>query len=147
MRQRMTLQRPDRNGPCWCGSGIKYKHCHQPVEDRILAYQLRGYEVPTRKLLKTPADVEGIKKSAAINMAALDAVAEKIRAGMSTEEINTIVRNNVAQLIEVTDKDGMIRLLSEISEEAAGIDRSILQGDVDRLRTDIAATIEKIGTA
>lgn len=63
------------------------------------------------------------------------------------EEINTIVRNNVAQLIEVTDKDGMIRLLSEISEEAAGIDRSILQGDVDRLRTDIAATIEKIGTA
>ncbi len=93
MRQRMTLQRPDRNGPCWCGSGNKYKHCHQPVEDRILAYQLRGYEVPTRKLLKTPADVEGIKKSAAINMAALDAVAEKIRAGMSTEEINTIVND------------------------------------------------------
>lgn len=23
---------PGRNEPCWCGSGKKYKKCHQPVD-------------------------------------------------------------------------------------------------------------------
>jgi len=22
-----------RNDPCWCGSGVKYKHCHQPIDE------------------------------------------------------------------------------------------------------------------
>ena len=91
MRQRMTLARPERNGPCWCGSGKKYKNCHQPIEDRMLTFQLRGYTVPSRKLLKTQEDIEGIRKSAVINMACLDAVAEKIRPGISTEDINTLI--------------------------------------------------------
>ena len=23
-----------RNEPCWCGSGKKYKHCHQEADER-----------------------------------------------------------------------------------------------------------------
>ena len=26
-------ERPGRNDPCWCGSGKKYKKCHQPVDE------------------------------------------------------------------------------------------------------------------
>jgi methionyl aminopeptidase len=26
--------RPGRNEPCWCGSGKKYKKCHEPDDDR-----------------------------------------------------------------------------------------------------------------
>ena len=26
--------RPNRNDPCWCGSGKKYKHCHMRSDDR-----------------------------------------------------------------------------------------------------------------
>ncbi len=29
--------RPDRNEPCWCGSGRKYKKCHLPEEERAAA--------------------------------------------------------------------------------------------------------------
>ncbi|MBQ7680107.1 MAG: SEC-C domain-containing protein, partial [Butyrivibrio sp.] len=26
----------ERNAPCWCGSGRKYKSCHEAFDDRIL---------------------------------------------------------------------------------------------------------------
>ena len=81
----------ERNDLCWCGSGKKYKKCHMPIEERIILYESKGYEVPDRDILKTIDEIEGIKRSAALNTAVLDEVAENIRAGMSTEEINTIV--------------------------------------------------------
>ena len=42
-------------------------------------------------MLKTPEQIEGIRESGKINIAVLDAVAEKIRPGMSTQEIDDIV--------------------------------------------------------
>jgi uncharacterized protein YecA (UPF0149 family) len=29
--------RPGRNEPCWCGSGRKYKKCHEPEDDKKAA--------------------------------------------------------------------------------------------------------------
>lgn len=26
--------RPSRNELCWCGSGLKYKKCHKPEDDK-----------------------------------------------------------------------------------------------------------------
>lgn len=83
----------DRNDPCWCGSGKKYKKCHLALDEKIKAYELKGYEVPPREIIKNEADIAGMKKAAAINNAVLDLVGEKIHAGMSTEEINTLVHN------------------------------------------------------
>ena len=81
----------DRNAPCWCGSGKKYKKCHLDFDEKIKAYELKGHEVPPREIIKTAADVEGMKKAAVVNNGVLDLVGEKICAGMSTEEINTLV--------------------------------------------------------
>lgn len=47
--------------------------------------------MPTHDLIKTPKDIEGIRESAKINVAVLDYVAEHIKAGMSTEEIDRMV--------------------------------------------------------
>lgn len=81
----------ERNALCWCGSGKKYKKCHMQIEERIQLHKDKGEIVPSRKLLKTPYQIEMIKKSAALNTAVLDAVAEKICIGMSTAEIDRIV--------------------------------------------------------
>lgn len=81
----------DRNAPCWCGSGKKYKKCHLTLDEKIKFYELKGCEVPPRKIIKTEADIAGMKKAAVINNGVLDLVSEKICAGMSTEEINTLV--------------------------------------------------------
>ncbi len=91
----------ERNDPCWCGSGKKYKKCHMPIEEKMQLHADRGEIVPSRKLLKTPFQIEKIKASAELNTKVLDAVAEQIHAGMSTEDIDKIV-------YDVTTKNGGI---------------------------------------
>jgi methionyl aminopeptidase len=77
-----------RNDECWCGSGKKYKKCHLEFDERLQALADAGEEVPTHDLLKTPEDIEGIKRSAAVNVGVLDYVAAHIGEGISTEEID-----------------------------------------------------------
>ncbi|MCR4746619.1 MAG: type I methionyl aminopeptidase [Lachnospiraceae bacterium] len=77
-----------RNDLCWCGSGKKYKSCHLMFDDKIKRIHDAGHKVPTHKMLKSAADIQGIKDSAKINIACLDYVAEHIKAGISTQEID-----------------------------------------------------------
>ena len=77
-----------RNDPCWCGSGKKYKSCHAAFDDKIKKYRDQGITVPDHRLLKTPAQIEKIKESCKVNVAVLDYVAEHIREGITTEEID-----------------------------------------------------------
>ena len=79
---------PGRNDVCWCGSGKKYKKCHMDFDRRLHEYELAGAEVPSHSLLKTPEQLAGIRESAKINIAVLDYVAQHIRAGITTEEID-----------------------------------------------------------
>ena len=58
-----------------------------------MALEAKGAMVPKRSLIRTPEEIEGIKKSGVINTAILDLVGEKIHAGMSTLEIDEIVHN------------------------------------------------------
>lgn len=80
-----------RNDLCWCGSHKKYKSCHLTFDEKIESYAQKGVRIPSHKIIKTPAQIEGIRESGKINTAILDLVAEKIHEGMSTEEINTLV--------------------------------------------------------
>lgn len=58
------------------------------MDKRIMAWEARGKLVPRRELVKTPAQIEGIRRAGKLNTAVLDHVAEQIRAGVSTEDIN-----------------------------------------------------------
>lgn len=80
-----------KNAPCWCGSGKKYKHCHEEFDNTINILKLQGQRVPDHKLIKNQEDIKLIKKAAKINNAVLDLVGEKIHAGMSTEDIDNLV--------------------------------------------------------
>ena len=87
------------NDKCWCGSGKTYKECHFEF-DRILTKMSKNHKMitPSRDLIKTEKDVLGIKEAAKINTAVLDEVAKIIRAGISTEEINTLVHNKTIEM-------------------------------------------------
>ncbi|MBR5804273.1 MAG: type I methionyl aminopeptidase [Bacteroidaceae bacterium] len=61
------------------------------LDKKVLYYQEKGYLVPTRKLIKTPEQIEGIRRSGVINTGVLDLIASEIRAGMSTAEIDRLV--------------------------------------------------------
>lgn len=77
-----------RNDPCWCKSGKKYKACHAGFDEKLQRYADMGYMIPDTDIIKIPKDIEGIRRSAKINMAVLDYVGEHIKAGISTQEID-----------------------------------------------------------
>ena len=77
-----------RNSKCWCGSGLKYKNCHEAFDDKVAAFKRKGFKVPGQDIIKTSDQIAKIKESAVINMACLDYVGEHIRAGISTQEID-----------------------------------------------------------
>ena len=61
------------------------------LDKRILNLQNRGHLVPSRKLIKTPEQIEGIRRSGVINTGVLDLVAQEIKEGMSTAQIDKLV--------------------------------------------------------
>jgi methionyl aminopeptidase len=61
------------------------------LDIKLWTLEAKGHIVPDRSLLKTPQQIEAIKKSAALNTAVLDHVAAHIKAGMSTAEIDKLV--------------------------------------------------------
>lgn len=85
------MQLPERNQPCWCGSGRKYKKCHWAFDEKLKMYENQGILVPSHELIKTPGQIEKIKESAKINIAILDYVAEHIQEGVTTQEIDNWV--------------------------------------------------------
>jgi methionyl aminopeptidase len=82
------LPTPGRNDKCWCGSGLKYKKCHQKNDLHMEVLVGQGFEVLPRDLLKTAEDIEGIKRSAEVNIGVLDYVGEHIQAGVTTQQID-----------------------------------------------------------
>ena len=82
------FRRIGKNDPCWCGSGKPYCECHMTFDQKISRARFAGHEVPSHKIIKTPAQIEGIRESGKLNVAILDYVAEHIKAGITTEEID-----------------------------------------------------------
>ena len=82
-----------RNDACWCGSGKKYKKCHAAFDVHMEELYEQGFLLPYHDTLKGPHDIEGIKRSAEINIGILDYVAEHIGPGVTTEQIDQWVYN------------------------------------------------------
>ncbi len=92
------MEKIERNAPCWCGSGKKYKVCHAAFDDKLKKYEKEPFPIPTRDLIKNETQIEGIRASSRINIAVLDYVAEHIRMGMSTAEIDDMVYRKTTEL-------------------------------------------------
>lgn len=66
--------------------------------DNVEKYRKLGFEVPKPEMIKTEQDIEGIRIAGVVNNKVLDEVAKQIHAGMTTEDINTIVHNKTIEL-------------------------------------------------
>ena len=81
-RKTKEIENMERNEPCWCGSGKKYKKCHMAMDEKIALHAEKGEIVPDHSMIKTPEQIEKIRISADLNTAVLDHVAAHIHAGM-----------------------------------------------------------------
>ncbi len=91
MKLKTNLAKIGRNDPCPCGSGSKYKKCclgKAMAPDRdIEALYSNKYGIR----LKKERDIEAIRKAGRLVLETLELVESKIKPGLVTDEINTLV--------------------------------------------------------
>lgn len=92
------FKKPRSTDACWCMSGKPYCECHMEFDKKLEFFRKRHHKVPPRNIIKNEKQLEGMRKSSAINIAVLDYVAEHIKAGISTEEINRMVYEKTTQM-------------------------------------------------
>jgi methionyl aminopeptidase len=63
----------------------------EEIEQKVQQYKRNGYRLPSRKVLRTPKQLEGIRESCKINTGVLDYVSEHIHEGMTTQKIDLLV--------------------------------------------------------
>jgi len=90
-----------RNDLCPCGSGLKYKKCCLRTEKKGNVSLKEKYDRKYGIRIKKHKDIEGIRRAGLIALATLDLVESRLRPGMLTEEVNTLVH-------EFTLKNGAI---------------------------------------
>jgi methionyl aminopeptidase len=79
----------ERNDPCWCGSGDKWKKCHYPVQPTYDFKALaRDYKKRYGIILKTPEQIQGIRNACHLAATILKKTCEKACEGTTTNELN-----------------------------------------------------------
>lgn len=82
-----------RNDPCPCGSGLKYKKCCLATETQNNKDPGALYAQRYKIRLKKQTDILGIRKAGQLVLATFEQITDKIRPGMKTDDINTIVHD------------------------------------------------------
>jgi methionyl aminopeptidase len=80
----------ERNDPCWCGSGKKWKKCHYPSlpNEPVAKRYLKEYGI----LIKTPEQIEKIKAACQVTAKILDTLCQHAKAGITTLELDELSR-------------------------------------------------------
>ena len=78
-----------RNDLCPCGSGRKFKNCcrNKKAEVSVKDEYKKRYDI----VLKTPEQIEGIRRCGELLLSIMDGVEKMIRPGLKTDDINTFV--------------------------------------------------------
>ena len=79
----------ERNDPCWCGSGKKWKKCHYP---QLPTTEAQIYFKKYGIILKNSEQIEGIRHACQITAEILDKLCDMARAGMTTNDLDEASR-------------------------------------------------------
>lgn len=78
----------NRNDPCWCGSGLKWKKCHYPRQSNLSLAEryLKQYHIA----LKTPQQIQKIRRACQVTAQILDALCLAAQSGVTTLELDEL---------------------------------------------------------
>jgi methionyl aminopeptidase len=82
----------ERNAPCFCGSGKKWKKCCSPNLPRGEENLARKYYQSYRILLKTPEQITHIRQACKISANILKSLCEAAKEGVPTIELDRLSR-------------------------------------------------------
>jgi methionyl aminopeptidase len=78
----------ERNDPCWCGSGKKWKKCHYPNETQSSKNLSQFYKDKWGILIKTEKEIIGIRKACRTAATILDLLCEVAQVGVTTNDLD-----------------------------------------------------------
>lgn len=135
-----------RNDPCPCGSGIKYKKCCLGKDLQVNREPGAMYAQRYKIRLKEEADIEGIRKAGQLVLDTFEQIEDKIRPGIKTDEINTIVHEftikNGAQPAPLNYRGFPKSVCVSINEEVChGIPGKRVLMDGDIVNVDITSIL------
>ncbi|MDR2729131.1 MAG: type I methionyl aminopeptidase [Chitinispirillales bacterium] len=85
----------ERNEPCWCGSGKKYKKCHLSIDEQNRTKGSGALPKPPRLkkgLIKSPEQIEIMRRCGRFNGELLDYIKPFIKQGAVTEDLDRMIR-------------------------------------------------------
>ena len=91
------MRKISRNDLCWCGSGKKYKKCHLDSDIKEGKPSNQRLQPPPGVIIKSEEQIAGIRKSCRLTKETLDMVSEKIRPGITTNQINEWVHDYIVR--------------------------------------------------
>jgi len=135
-----------RNDPCPCGSGLKYKKCCLGKDIQVNREPGAQYAQRYKIRLKEEADIEGIRKAGQLVLDTFEQIEDKIRPGIKTDEINTIVHEftveNGAQPAPLNYRGFPKSVCVSINEEVChGIPGKRVLMDGDIVNVDITSIL------
>lgn len=90
MKDTVPVKTLSPNDPCWCGSGRKFKKCHQGRDEQPAA------AVPVVKkhsLILDETERNCMRRACRVNAELMDYIRDFVKPGISTREIDTLVYN------------------------------------------------------
>ncbi len=135
-----------RNDPCPCGSGLKYKKCCLGKDTQVNREPGAQYAQRYKIRLKEETDIEGIRKAGQLVLDTFEQIEDKIRPGIKTDEINTIVHEftveNGAQPAPLNYRGFPKSVCVSINEEVChGIPGKRVLMDGDIVNVDITSVL------
>ncbi len=135
-----------RNDPCPCGSGLKYKKCCLGKDTQVNREPGAQYAQRYKIRLKEDTDIEGIRKAGQLVLDTFEQIEDKIRPGIKTDEINTIVHEftveNGAQPAPLNYRGFPKSVCVSINEEVChGIPGKRVLMDGDIVNVDITSIL------
>lgn len=146
LREKGKTVKVGRNDPCPCGSGIKYKKCCLGKDLQVNRDPGAMYAQRYKIRLKEEADIEGIRKAGQLVLDTFEQIEDKIRPGIKTDEINTIVHeftiDNGAQPAPLNYRGFPKSVCVSINEEVChGIPGKRVLADGDIVNVDITSVL------
>ena len=130
-----------RNDDCWCGSGKKWKKCHFPEESGEESFELlsRRYKKQWGILIKSPEQIEGIRRANHLAARILDEVADHAVEGVTTNELDRMAYEKILAAGAIPASLGygqppfpksLCTSLNEVICHGIPDDRPLHQGDI-----------------
>ena len=140
----------ERNDPCFCGSGKKYKKCHYPEKPPqdisvIKEKYLKQYGI----IIKDETQIIGIRKSCQTAAKILDLLCKEAKAGMTTNEIDILSQKHHKEFLATPaplgygDPPFPKTICTSINEVIChGIPNNIPLKDGDIVNIDVTAIVD-----